>query len=110
MEPAPRVVVRGAVTQVAAAAAGLQGCALGGPRWQLDRITPAWAPARTEALVRARGYAAALGATIAGLVELRDVDTGPASAVPSRSAGAQLPGAAAVEAACTLSPPDLEAI
>ncbi|MEI4270466.1 SIMPL domain-containing protein [Klenkia sp. LSe6-5] len=71
------------VGELAVAAAGLDGCSLWGPSWQLDRDDPAWARARTEAIgeavARARGYAEAVGSTLTGLVELRDVGTGAVS-------------------------------
>ncbi len=121
----------GRAGEVVAAAAALEGCELWGPSWQLDRDSPAHADARAaaiaEAVTRARGYAAAVGSTLTGLVELRDVGTGGsgpvfmAASATMRSVTApaepeldvvpaQQEVHGAVEAVFTLSPPDLEAI
>ena len=117
------------VGEVAVAAAALEGCSLWGPSWRLDRDDPAHAQARTEAIAeavsRARGYAAAVGSTVTGLFELRDVGTGAvapmmmASAARGARAGADpAPGLdleptlrevhGAVEAVFLISPPNLE--
>jgi uncharacterized protein YggE len=117
------------VGELAVAAAGLEGCSLWGPSWRLDRDDPAHAQARTEAIgeavARARGYAAAVGSTLTGLVELRDVGTG--AVVPMMLAAGSARGSAraaaspeldleptlqevhgAVEAVFLISPPNLE--
>lgn len=79
------------VGELAVAAAALDGCSLWGPSWRLDRDDPAHAQARTEAIgeavARARGYAAAVGATLTGLVELRDVGTGAVVPMAMMAAG-----------------------
>lgn len=118
----------GRVGEVAVAAAALEGCSLWGPDWGLDRDDPAHAQARTgaigEAVARARGYAAAVGSTLTGLVELRDVGTGAgapmmlAAAYKSRTGAPELPELdlepatqevhGAVEAVFLISPPNLE--
>jgi len=119
------------VGEVAVAAAGLEGCSLWGPSWRLDRDAPEYGQARTEAiseaLSRARGYAAAVGSSVTGLVELRDVGTGAMAPMAFAAGGARMRGAAAaapeldlepalqevhgaVEAVFTLSPPDLDAL
>ncbi|KQS66024.1 SIMPL domain-containing protein [Modestobacter sp. Leaf380] len=124
-----RVAEVGRAGELAVAAAALGGCELWGPHWGLDPDSPAHAAARTaaigEAVTRARGYAAAVGSTLTGLVELRDVGAGhgglPVSATASRASG--LPEApefdltpalqdvhGAVEAVFTLTPPDLDAL
>ncbi|SDN45565.1 hypothetical protein SAMN05660199_00034 [Klenkia soli] len=111
------------VGEVALAAAALDGCSLWGPNWALDRDDPAHARARTEAIgeavSRARGYALAVGSTLTGLVELRDVGTGGTGpmmmAVSRRGATPELdlePALqevhGAVEAVFLISPPNLE--
>jgi len=115
---------------VAVAAAGLEGCSLWGPSWRLDRDAPEYGQARTEAiseaLSRARGYAAAVGSRVTGLVELRDVGTGAMAPMAFAAGGARMRGTAAapeldlepalqevhgaVEAVFTLSAPDLDAL
>lgn len=112
------------VGELAVAAAALEGCSLWGPNWQLDRDDPAHARARTEAIAeavaRARGYASAVGSTLTGLVELRDVGTGsvapmvmavsrkasPAPELDLEPALQEVHGA--VEAVFLISAPDLE--
>lgn len=114
--------------EVVVAAAALDGCELWGPAWSLDRDSPAHAETRAaaigEAVTRARGYAAALGSTLTGLVELRDVGTGVghpmALAASSRVFQPAEPELdltpapqdvhGAVEAVFSLSPPDLDAL
>lgn len=115
--------------EVVVAAAALEGCELVGPEWRLERDSPAHAAARAaaigDAVTRARGYAAAVGSTLTGLVELRDVGvsggshrmvmaaafTGGAPTEPELDVTpAQQEVHGAVEAVFTLSPPDLEAL
>jgi uncharacterized protein YggE len=116
------------VGEVAVAAAALEGSSLWGPNWRLDRDDPAHDQARTEAIAeavaRARGYAAAVGSTVTGLVELRDVGAGAPTPMMMASAARGRAGAAAapeleleptlqevhgaVEAVFLISPPNLE--
>ena len=116
------------VGEVAIVAAALEGCSLWGPDWALDRDDPAHAQSRTEAIgeavTRARGYAAAVGSTLTGLVELRDVGAGGHSprmmAVSAFDAPVGEPAPqldlepslqevhGAVEAVFLISPPNLE--
>ena len=116
------------VGELAVAAAALEGCSLWGPSWRLDADDPAHAQARTEAIgeavTRARGYASAVGSTLTGLVELRDVGTGapaPAMLMAASARGVRASAApeldleptlqevhGAVEAVFLISTPDLE--
>ncbi|SCX37465.1 hypothetical protein SAMN03159343_0108 [Klenkia marina] len=116
------------VGELAVAAAALDGCSLWGPSWRLDRDDPAHAEARTEAIgeavARARGYAAAVGSTLTGLVELRDDGTSsgtPMMVMAGSARGARAAAApeldleptlqevhGAVEAVFLISAPNLE--
>lgn len=116
-----------AVGEFVVAAAGIEGAAVFGPTWTLRRDSPAHQQARdaavTDALDRARTHAAALGCTLTGLVELRDVAGGRAGpvlfAAAARSGGrdaeldlepARQEARGHVELTCTVSAPDPEVL
>jgi uncharacterized protein YggE len=108
---------------LAVAVAGLADTSLYGPHWRVSRAHPVHdqvrAAAVADALARARGCAAALGARITGLVEVRDAGTGSGA---GRVARASLAAAApalelhpgphevhgSVEMTFRMSPPDQE--
>lgn len=111
-----------AAGRLAVAVAGLADTSLHGPHWRVSRGHPVHdqlrADAVADALARARGYAAALGVGLTGLVELRDAGTGGggrlakaslATAVPElelRPGPVEVHGS--VEMTFTMSPPDQE--
>ena len=111
-----------AAGRLAVAVAGLTDTSLHGPHWRVSRGHPVHdrvrADAVADALARARGYAAALGVGLTGLVELRDAGTGGggrlakaslamATAEPELQPGpVEVHGS--VEMTCTMSPPDQE--
>jgi uncharacterized protein len=86
------------VGDVADALAAVEGAAIDGPQWDLDRDNAAYAQVQTDVVREVRGraerYATALGGTLGRLVELRDPESGGhsymAAAMPqaARSAGA----------------------
>ena len=113
----------GAAGGLAVAVAGLADTSLHGPHWRVSRTHPVHdqlrAAAVTDALARARGYAAALGARVTGLVEVRDAGSGgsagrvaQASLVAAAPALELQPGPhevhGSVEMTFTMSPPDQE--
>ena len=111
-----------AAGRLAVAVAGLADTSLHGPHWRVSRGHPVHdrvrADAVADALARARGYAAALGVGLTGLVELRDAGTGGGGRLAKASlamATAELelqPGPVevhgSVEMTFTMSPPDQE--
>ena len=110
-----------AAGRLAVAVAGLADTSLHGPHWRVSRGHPVHdrvrADAVADALARARGYAAALGVGLTGLVELRDAGTagGGRLAKASLAMAAELelqPGPVevhgSVEMTFTMSPPDQE--
>ena len=111
-----------AAGRLAVAVAGLADTSLHGPHWRVSRGHPVHdrvrADAVADALARARGYAAALGVGLTGLVELRDAGTGGGGRLAKASlamAAPQLelqPGLVevhgSVEMTFTMSPPDQE--
>jgi len=102
--------------------AGLADTALHGPHWRVSRGHPVHdqvrADAVADALARARGYAAALGAGLTGLVELRDAGTGGGGRLAKASFAMAAPALelqpgpvevhGSVEMTFTMSPPDQE--
>ena len=110
--------------ELAVAVAGLADVSVHGPHWRVSRDHPARQQVRTaavqDAVGRARAYAAAFGARLTGLVEVRDVGTGgggvmaaAAFSVAARAPALQLEPApqevpGQVEVTFTMSVPDEE--
>ncbi|CCH86806.1 protein of unknown function [Modestobacter italicus] len=111
-----------AAGRLAVAVAGLADTSLHGPHWRVSRGHPVHdqvrADAVADALARARGYAAALGAGLTGLVELRDAGTGGGGRLAKASLAMPAPQLelqpgpvevhGSVEMTFTMSPPDQE--
>jgi uncharacterized protein YggE len=108
---------------LAVAVAGLADTSLHGPHWRVSRGHPVHdqlrAAAVADAVARARGYAAALGVRLTGLVELRDAGTGGGGGRVARASLAMAPPQlelqpgpsevhGSVEMTFTMSPPDQE--
>lgn len=78
------------LSDLVVALAGLPGAQVDGPSWSLRRGSSLHQEARVDAVrtavVRARDYAEALGATLGDLLELSDTDGGGGWAMPRRYA------------------------
>ena len=111
-----------AAGELAVAVAALADTSLHGPHWRLTRSHPAHQQVRTDAVTdavgRARAYAAALGCRLTGLVVVRDAGTGnsgPRAAFALAATGPELDLQPApqevrgsVEVTFTMSEPDQE--
>jgi uncharacterized protein len=111
-----------AAGRLAVAVAGLADTSLYGPHWRISRGHPVHdevrADAVADALARARGYAAALGVGLTGLVELRDAGSGGGGRLATASLAMAAPELelqpgpidvhGSVEMTFTMSPPDQE--